>query len=431
MDLPTVEKRLQRAQEKIRALEKLIEDKSRKLYLSNENLQLTNKYLEDVVTAMLNSLIVTDATGAIQTANEAALTLLEYEESELLGKGLHQICVADDHFDPRDTTPLIQPDTLTREEIKYRTKTGREIPVLFSSSAMHDDSGQVKGIVCIAMDLSDRKHLESQLLQSEKMASVGQLAAGVTHEINNPMGFIQSNLGTLSEYVEDLTKLIAAYTKLEEAVTEGNIEKAQVQNGELTKKKEELDLEFLFEDIENLVSESRDGADRVRKIVQNLKDFSHIDKEEKTATDLNKGLESTLNIAWNEIKYKAKVEKEYGDLPEVLCYPMELNQVFLNVLVNAAQAIEDKGTITIRTYADDGYACIDIADTGCGMSPKVQQRIFDPFYTTKDVGKGTGLGLSMGYNIVVDKHGGQLLVESQEGKGSTFTIKIPLVRNEP
>jgi two-component system NtrC family sensor kinase len=426
MDLPTAEKRLKRAQEKIQALEKLIEDKSRELYLSNEKLQLTNDYLEDVVTAMLNSLIVTDAAGAIQTANQAALTLLEYEESELLGKQLHEIFVADDHFDPRDTTPLIQPDTLTREEVKYRTKTGEEIPVLFSSSAMHDDNGQVKGIVCIAMDLSGRKHLEMQLLQSQKMASVGQLAAGIAHEINNPMGFIHSNLGTLSEYVEDLTDLIEAYAKLEEAVTTGNIEKAQAQNGELSKKKEELDLEFLFGDIENLVSESCDGADRVRKIVQNLKEFSHIDKEEKTTADLNKGLESTLNIAWSEIKYKAKVEKEYGDIPEVLCYPSELNQIFLNILVNAAQAIEEQGTITIRTYAEEEYVCIDIADDGAGMPPQVQQRIFDPFYTTKEVGKGTGLGLSMGYSIVVDKHGGQLLVESQEGEGTTFTIKIPL-----
>jgi two-component system, NtrC family, sensor kinase len=161
----------------------------------------------------------------------------------------------------------------------------------------------------------------------------------------------------------------------------------------------------------------------VRKIVLNLKEFSHVDKEEKMPANINDGVESTLNIVWNELKYKADVEREYGDIPEVYCYIQELNQVFMNLLVNAAHAIEGHGTIKVRTYCEESSVCVSIADTGKGMSAEVQKRIFEPFYTTKVVGEGTGLGLSIGYGIVVDKHGGQLLVDSSEGKG---TIKIPI-----
>ena len=186
-----------------------------------------------------------------------------------------------------------------------------------------------------------------------------------------------------------------------------------------------VDLEFLLEDVDNLLNESRDGAERVRKIVQDLKEFSHVDKEEKMAANLNEGVESTLNIVWNELKYKTTVEKEYGDIPDVSCYPMELNQVFMNILVNAGQAIDEEGTIRIQTFHEDGDVCVAISDTGKGMSKEVQERIFEPFFTTKDVGKGTGLGLNMAYNIVVNKHGGDILVDSQEGVGTTFTVKIP------
>lgn len=162
----------------------------------------------------------------------------------------------------------------------------------------------------------------------------------------------------------------------------------------------------------------------MRKIVQDLRDFAHIDREERVLAHLNDGLESTLNIVWNELKYKATVEKEYGEIPAVECYPQELNQVFMNLLVNAIQAIEEKGTITIRTYAENGYVCVAISDTGKGMPPEMEERIFEPFYTTKEVGEGTGLGLSITYNIV-KKHGGEIRVDSQVGKGTTFTVRIP------
>ena len=269
------------------------------------------------------------------------------------------------------------------------------------------------------------KQAQAQLLQSEKLASIGQLAAGVAHEINNPMSFIISNFGTLQEYVQDLSSLIQSYIALEEQLNGGDADQTRALRDEIARQKQEIDLQYVLEDLNNLIAESREGAERVRKIVQDLKEFSHVDQEEKMPTDLNKGIESTLNIVWNELKYKVTVEKDFGEIPEVMGYPMELNQVFMNLFVNAGQAIEDQGTIAIRTCQEDGYACVIISDTGTGMPPEVVKKIFEPFFTTKDVGKGTGLGLSMAYNIV-QKHDGEISVDSQEGVGTTFTIKIPL-----
>jgi hemerythrin-like metal-binding protein len=256
---------------------------------------------------------------------------------------------------------------------------------------------------------------QNQLLQSEKMAAVGQLAAGVAHEINNPIGFVTSNLGTLKTYVKNLLDLIAA----QEAAAAGDpAPLAQVRQG--------MDLDYLREDVIALLSESSDGLDRVRKIVQDLKDFSHVDEAELQDANLNAGLDSTLNVVNNEIKYKAEVIKDYGQLPLVRCIPGQINQVFMNLLVNAAQAIEQHGTITVRTAVQDGMVRIAISDTGCGMAPEVAKRVFEPFYTTKPVGKGTGLGLSLAYDIVVKKHAGRIEVDSTPGKGTTFTISLPL-----
>ena len=270
------------------------------------------------------------------------------------------------------------------------------------------------------------KENQGQLLQSEKMAMVGQLAAGVAHEINNPVGFVLSNLNTLGEYEADLADLLAFYDELLELIPAGDQSAIESKLQEIETQKEEMDLEFLLDDLKNLVTESRDGAERVRKIVRDLRDFSHVDRKERMPADINAGLESTLNIVWNELKYKAEVERQYGELPEVECYPMELNQVFMNILINASHAIEEKGKITIRSYADEDAVCVAITDTGKGMSPEIQAKVFMPFFTTKDVGEGTGLGLSMCYNIVTEKHGGQISVASEEGKGTTFTVRIPL-----
>ncbi|MDD3484223.1 PAS domain S-box protein [Azovibrio restrictus] len=264
---------------------------------------------------------------------------------------------------------------------------------------------------------------QAQLVQSEKLASIGQLAAGVAHEINNPIGYVHSNLGTLQGYVSDLFELLQGYEVAVMALPEAH--PARLAALELKKRK---DLEFLQEDMPALMAESGDGISRVRQIVADLKDFSRVEpSQEWQWADLHQGLESTLNIVNNEIKYKADVVKEYGDLPEIECLPSQLNQVFMNLLVNAAHAMgPERGRITLRTGREDGNRVwVEVHDTGSGIKPEHLSRIFDPFFTTKPVGQGTGLGLSLSYGII-QKHGGDIQVRSQLGQGTTFRIVLPV-----
>ena len=328
-------------------------------------------------------------------------------------------------------------------ESELRDPAGGIVPVSFVILAHKDADGRLLYISGIVRDMSERKKIEdelrarqreverayqeleqaqTQLLQSEKMASVGQLAAGVAHEINNPVGFVNSNLGTLQNYVANLFQIIAAYEQLE-----GKLASDALQP--LHDLKNKLDLPYLREDTRNLINESIDGLGRVKKIVQDLKEFSHVDSTEWQIADLHQGLDSTLNIAHNELKYKVTVVKEYGELPQVECIASQINQVFMNMLVNAAHAIEIRGTITIRSGASNDGVWIEIKDTGKGMSPEVMKRIFEPFFTTKPVGKGTGLGLSLTYGIM-QKHHGRIDVQSEVGKGACFRINLPVRQPE-
>ncbi len=270
---------------------------------------------------------------------------------------------------------------------------------------------------------------QAQIIQTEKMASIGQLAAGVAHEINNPTAFVTSNLGTMSGYQSDLIRLLGAqervFTILNElaAFTEMP-ESVHTSIAQARKLADEIDLDFIKEDFPELIDESLEGAERIKKIVADLKDFAHPGKKGLVETDINQGLDSTINIVWNEIKYKSKLEKDYGPLPPVWCFSQQINQVFMNMLINAAQAIEKDGLIAVRTRHLGGEVVVQICDNGCGIPEKIQSQIFDPFFTTKDIGKGTGLGLSMSYSII-EKHNGRIEVDSKAGKGSTFTIYLP------
>ncbi|MCA0177476.1 MAG: PAS domain-containing protein [Proteobacteria bacterium] len=261
---------------------------------------------------------------------------------------------------------------------------------------------------------------QNQLLQSEKMASIGQLAAGVAHEINNPIGFVNSNLGSLRRYVEALLALLQAYLSQESD--------AQRLNAQIAQLKQDADLDYVAEDLPVLLRESEEGLGRVKKIVQDLKDFSRVDQADWQLTDLNVGLESTLNVVMNEVKYKADVHRDYGRLPPVRCLAGQLNQVFMNLIVNAAHAIPERGVITLRsgTQTVDGaeWAWVEVQDDGVGMTAEVQRRIFEPFYTTKAVGKGTGLGLSLSFSIV-QRHGGRIELESAPGQGARFRVWVP------
>jgi signal transduction histidine kinase len=261
---------------------------------------------------------------------------------------------------------------------------------------------------------------QEQLLQSEKMASIGQLAAGVAHEINNPIGYVHSNLGTLQDYVGALLALVECY----ESVLHSSDPVAR--RHEVQAKRDRLDIDFISGDLPKLLEESREGIERVTKIVQDLKDFSRSSSSEPMRpADLIKGLESTINIVWNELKYKVHLEKHYGRMPLVECHVSEINQVLMTLLINAGQAIENRGSIVITTGVESGEAWISIADTGSGIAPDVLPRIFEPFFTTKPIGRGTGLGLAVAYNIIA-KHHGRIEVSSTLGTGSVFRGVLPV-----
>lgn len=262
------------------------------------------------------------------------------------------------------------------------------------------------------------KATQEKVLHQEKMATIGQLTAGVAHEINNPVGYILSNMTTLTNYLRKLKQYVDAQSELIKTSI------APEETSSLQELARELKIDFVLDDLDQLVSESIDGADRVKKIVSDLKSFSRADQGVLEECDINALLDACINIVWNELKYKTTLHREYGDLPKLLCYPLQLNQVMTNLLINASQAIEKQGDITVKTWTKGGQLRIAVSDTGCGIPPEQLKRIFDPFYTTKELGSGTGLGLSISYEII-RKHHGEINVQSAPGVGSTFTVCLP------
>lgn len=268
--------------------------------------------------------------------------------------------------------------------------------------------------------VSNLERANSHLMRSEKMAGIGQLAAGVAHEINNPIGYVFSNLKTLAGYMHDMLRIIDAIDQVDSV-------------DDLRQLKNSLEYDYIRSDVGALIDESEEGIGRVKKIITALKDFSHMDEDGFRRADLHRGFETTLNIVNNELRHRNKVVKEYGNLPLVECNPSQINQVFMNLMINATQATQgmgtDPGTITIRTNHDDHWAWFEVEDTGRGMDEQTMARIFEPFFTTKPVGQGTGLGLSLSYSIV-QKHQGHIEVFSQPGKGTRFRISLPVQQPE-
>ena len=280
--------------------------------------------------------------------------------------------------------------------------------------------------LALKSSLASLEQAQQQLLQSEKMAAVGQLAAGVAHEINNPVGFVNANLGTLATYTHLLIELADAQAAALKAVSP--LAPTHPAAERLSAAEAAADLDYLRQDLPDLLKESADGLQRVKRIVNDLREFSHVGAAEWQPADLNHGLESTLNVVWNDLKFKANITRNLATLPPVMCLASQINQVFMNLLVNAGQAIREHGDIHLAsgTFEHDGAAWvwIEVSDSGCGMSAEVQKRIFEPFFTTKPVGTGTGLGLSVSWEIV-QRHGGNLSVRSAEGQGTTFRCELP------
>ncbi len=360
--------------------------------------------------------------GVIRYVNAAGLEIIGRKRLDLLGRGFFDLVAGAAEGSPA-------PDL--RKAVMKGAREGRKAEIarpdgttrILSLSSVRLSRGGETEVVLFGEDITQRASLEAQLLQSEKMAAIGQLTAGIVHEINNPVGFISSNMRTLREYASILIELEWVARRIEEGLVAGG--KTDEVVGDLAAYRKKEDLAFIAEDTGRLLEETEKGIERIQKILADLKRFSHPDTGALEEVDLAAALEGTLNIAWNEIKYKARVEKDYRPTPGIRGYGPQLGQVFLNLLINAAHAIEKDGIIRVATRAAGGKAIVTIADNGCGMPPHVKARIFEPFFTTKPPGKGTGLGLSIAYGIV-EKHGGTISVESEPGRGTVFTIALPV-----
>jgi PAS domain S-box-containing protein len=387
----------------------------------------------------------TDIQGRIFSVNAKFCEISGYARDELLGQD-HRILNSGLH--PKEFFVDMYRTLAARQvwhgQIRNRKKDGEHYWVQVTITPFMDIFGKPESYVAIRTDITRQKMIEAQLannarelqsahrqlqadhqqlidlkklseqshrqlLQAEKMSSIGHLAAGVAHEINNPIGFVNSNFGTLGRYIDDLMPFVELG--------------ATTPAGENLQRN--IDLDFLRTDLRDLLAESTEGLQRVRKIVQNLKDFSHVGEAEWQQADLLTGLEQTLTVAWHELKYKAQIQRELSPLPCICCIPAQINQVFLNLLVNAAQSIDGEGIITLRSGVAGEQVWIEIADTGCGMDEATQRKIFDPFFTTKPVGTGTGLGMSISWDII-EKHAGSIEVTSTPGAGTCIRINLPI-----
>lgn len=409
-------------------LNKQLQQTLRQVAGAKEEWEQTMDCLDDVV-------ILTDTSGFIRRANDALMTLTGRKYDDLIGVPLadifaeFQIGIQDPPF---REVEMYHPESgrwfiLTTYNLDgIATETGIVIKVhdytrmrqLNLQLEQTNAELQLKSLA-LEQSLAQQQATQAKILHQEKMATIGQLAAGVAHEINNPMGFILSNLCTIGEYLTKLGQFVGRQNEL----LAQHLDPGQRQALESYAKEQKIDM--ILEDLSAVVDESIDGAERVRKIVSALKGFTRHDDTGAIATDVNEILENSISLIWNEIKYKAILSKDLRPLPEISCHQVQLSQVFMNLLVNAGQAIEQQGEIQVTSWCnDDGWINIAITDNGQGIPASVTARIFEPFFTTRDVGKGTGLGLSIAYDIIKE-HGGEIRVDSRPGQGSTFTVRLP------
>ncbi|MBF0229737.1 MAG: response regulator [Desulfamplus sp.] len=323
---------------------------------------------------------------------------------------------------------------LTNEWNLEKKRDLLKIELKAANQALEDMNSSLEGMNKTLEDMNKnlKDKVEKQaalIIQTDKMASIGVLAAGVAHEINNPLSFINANLLALKRYLTKIEALHRKYDDVELFLRYSGLDNAPALLDELAEFKKENKTELIMADIDDLTDESLDGIDEIKTIVDNLKTFSRIDELSYSYLDINKAIDNTINILWNELKYKTEIIKHYGRIPEIKCFPQKISQVFMNLILNAAQAIEEQGTITISTKLvtteqQTDFIEIRIKDTGCGIPKENLNKLFDPFFTTKPIGKGTGLGLSITYEIV-KAHKGAIEILSELGKGTEIVIVIP------
>jgi PAS domain S-box-containing protein len=371
----------------------------------------------------------------LTSLNRVAAQTIGYSCEEATQMTLQQLVDPQHHQRIEQTRQrLLGGDPAVTVEMEILAKDGRRVMLEVKPRLIYKE-GKPIGMQAIGRDITGREAAEMELRQAQKLESVGRLAAGIAHEINTPIQFVGDNTRFLQDSFAGLQTLIHKYQELRHAAASGLLSPdllAAVRRAE-----EQSDCPYLLEEIPKALTQTLDGVSRVATIVRAMKDFAHPESKEKAAADLNKALLSTLTVARNELKYVAEVETDFGDLPLVVCNISDLNQVFLNLLVNAAHAIGEvvkgsgeKGKIRVRTVAEGKTVLITITDTGCGIPEDIRSKVFDPFFTTKEVGLGTGQGLAIARSVVVERHKGSLTFESEEGKGTTFYIRLPVESGE-
>jgi PAS domain S-box-containing protein len=414
-------------------VEHAIELSSREMQDLNAKLEAERDKFESVFQSAPSGMSIIHPEGNILDINAAAEGILNLHRKELIGQHLcdfvedEEAIRAKKIFENLVTGKIASSQT----QLKLRRKNSDSILAEMNCTAIMDDAGKTKLLVAVIDDVTEKIHLEVELRHSQKLESVGRLAAGIAHEINTPIQFVGDNVSFLSSAFQGLLALCKAYRDLLDKAAKAPLSETDVAQ---QKSAEELaDLDYIRESVPTAIAATVDGVGRVARIVQSMKAFAHPDRGERSMSDINTALRNTLTVATNELKYVAVVETAFGDIPAVPCFLSDLNQVFLNLLVNAAHAIADvvektdkRGVIRVRTFQEKSDVVVAISDTGTGIPEAVCGKIFDPFFTTKGVGKGTGQGLALARSVVVEQHGGTLTFETEMGKGTTFFIRIPL-----
>jgi len=394
------------------------------------------RQLSTVVEQSPNSIVITDRAGAICYVNPKFTRLTGYGFDEVIGKNPR--ILNSGHSTP-DTYRTLWTTILDGKEWRGEFRNRKKSGEIFWESAVIcpilDQANQITHFAAIKEDITERRALESELRQAQKLEGIGQLAAGIAHEINTPTQFVTDNLTFLQDAWKQVLQLLDQYRRAVGA-NRGSLAPSLME--QLGQAERACDLEFIAGEVPSAITQSLDGARRVAGIVRAMKEFSHPDSVDKTETDLNKAILSTITVARNEWKYAAEIATDLDEaLPRVVCYPGEINQVLLNLLVNAAHTIREKtggngkGKITISTRARGPSVEIAVADTGMGIPPEIQHRIYEPFFTTKEVGKGTGQGLALAHSVVVKKHIGKIWFETESGVGTTFYLQIPIAQPAP
>ncbi len=387
--------------------------------------------LERFLASIPSLLIGVDGEGRVFYWNQTAERLLGISALEVVGRPFASVRVPWDWERVVGAKPSGGESPVRLSDIRYTRPDGKEGFLGFTLNPLVE--GSPGSFLLLGADITERRQLEAQLALAQKMEAIGQLAAGIAHEINTPLQYVGDNARFLQQAFSDLARVIDRWGRLLEALRSGSLTPELLE--EAQRAAEEADLEYLREEIPRALEQSLEGIERVSRIVRAMKEFSHPGTEEKVETDLNKALEATLTVSRNEWKYVADVVKDLDpSLPLVPCLPGDLNQVFLNLIVNAAHAIAEvvgdgsrgKGTLTVSTRRDGGWVEVRIGDTGTGIPPEIQSKIFDPFFTTKEVGRGTGQGLAIAHSVVVEKHGGSISFASEVGRGTTFKVRLPL-----